>query len=62
MHEFVAIFESGFKFCEQHWQWIALGVVVLAGTGLALRLLAGALRAGDRLTAPDTSKPKRWRT
>jgi hypothetical protein len=62
MHEFVAVFEKGFKLCQEHWQWIALAVVVLAGAGLTLRLLGRALRWGDRLTGPDTSKPKRWRT
>jgi hypothetical protein len=46
MHEFVAVFETAFKFCEEHWKWIALAVVLFAGTGFGIRMLAHALRGG----------------
>ena len=46
MQVFVAEFETAFKFAEQNWRWIAVGVVLFAGTGFALRCLAVALRRG----------------
>jgi hypothetical protein len=46
MYEFVAEFETAFKFCQEHGRWIILGVVVFAGTGFALRMVTRALRGG----------------
>jgi hypothetical protein len=46
MQVFVAEFQTAFKFAEEHWQWIALGVVVFVGAGFAMRMLTRALHGG----------------